>query len=112
MRIVIAFDFEEEDVDEVTSIFDYVLEKFSRKTLVQSIYDPKVYKFSDSTLLGDIEENVILGAMIDRMVSITGYTEDIPSSYPNKLSHSLDLTVFAERLGDMIFNNQLGQLGE
>lgn len=109
MRVVIAFDLREGDADEVTSIFDYVLEKFSSKTLVRSIYDPEIFNFSEKMLVDDIDGDLLMEGIVDKIVTIMGYEESNISSYPNKLSHTLDLSIFADKLGEVTFEETHGE---
>ena len=104
-----AFDFREGDVDEVTSIIEYVLEKFSSKTLVRNIYEPDIFDFSEKMLVGDITGDLLMGGIVDKIVTIMGYEESSITSYPNKLSHTLDLSIFADRLGEITFDETHGE---
>jgi hypothetical protein len=108
MRLVVAFDFAEGDVNEVTENLDVILENHSSRTFVQRVYNPDEYAFSERMLLNEIPEDALIGAIIDRLLIIGVENTSSPTSYPNKLSRVLDVSIFSDRLSEIIFEDQQG----
>ena len=104
MRVVVAFDFAEEDIDEVISSLNSILENCSSKTLVKNIYDSDKYEFSEEALMKDLDRDFLLGALLDRVVNITGNVKD----YPDKLRDTLDIEIFIEALSPFFFDEAYG----
>lgn len=104
MRIIVAFDFLEGDSVGVEAVINDLLEELSERTLVWRTYDPTKL-VAETSKMSDLDVPRLLELILNSAVNLSGNDSE---DYSNSLIDILDLEIFSDKLGDLLFSKKYG----
>ena len=103
MRIIVAFDFMEEDANAIEILVNRLLEDLSERTLVWSTYDSDKYWLDEKIPLSSLSKDFLLKALLDRAVNMIGNDDE------EHLIDVLDIGIFADRISELDIEKRYGE---
>jgi hypothetical protein len=105
MRIIVAFDFKEEDSVGVEAVIFDLLEELSEKTLVCRTYDPTELDLPETSRMRDLDVPLLLELILSSILNLAGNDS---KDFSDNLKDILDLEIFTDRLSETLFSERYG----